>query len=327
MPDLPKLVALLTRLYPAEEWPRPLHLVRGITLVEQGQSRKDAARAVGTTEVNLARVLAAPDPIKAIIGERDIPPTAGEIERRKVVLGQLILGRAAEHAFEEIYKRDVGTTEFRLDDHRRSRSDTDYRMLNGSGRPVWRINIKFSGSLFRKASEYVGLEPNDCFPLATYKIHAALKKQDDEHLAYVFLIVNVPNLTAKTIGDEFVKDELAPLLALLVSPISGKRDVEDRFAEMLVKSRHPVFERAFERIRDAKWYVLSARRADRLLRDKLFDRVYAVRVPGFARLFGKAELDMHYSLKEDLRDLHDFLRELREGGLQRASSMLERGDV
>jgi hypothetical protein len=59
--------------------------------------------------------------------------------------------------------------------------------------------------------------------------------------------------------------------------------------------------------------VLSARRADRLLREKLFERVYAVRVPGFARLFGKAELDMHFSLAQDLRDLHGFLRELRGG--------------
>ena len=55
--------------------------------------------------------------------------------------------------------------------------------------------------------------------------------------------------------------------------------------------------------------MLSARRADHLLRENLFDRVYAVRVPGFARLFGKAELDMHFSLKEDLRDLHGFLKE------------------
>jgi hypothetical protein len=95
----------------------------------------------------------------------------------------------------------------------------------------------------------------------------------------------------------------------------------------LVHRRHPIFEGAFKRIRDARWYVLSARRGDSLLREKLFERVYAVRVPGFARHFGKAELDMHFSLKQDLRELHGFLRELREGGLQRASSMLERGDI
>jgi hypothetical protein len=200
-------------------------------------------------------------------------------------------------------------------------------MLNGSGRPVWRINIKFHGSPFRKAAEYVGLETEDCFPLATYKIHQALQKQEAEHLAYIFLIVNVPDLTAKSIGDQLPSSEISTLLQLLVSPMSGKRDIEDRFTHVLADRRHPVFERSLDRIRQAKWYVLSARRADHLLREKLFDRVYAVRVPGFARLFGKAELDMHFSLKDDLRDLHGFLKDLREGGLQRASSMLERGAV
>jgi hypothetical protein len=327
MPDLRKVAQLLTALYGAEEWPKPFHLLRGVILVEQGQHRRDAARAVGTTEVNLARVLAAGDPAAAVLGKREVPASEAEIERKKGIIGQLILGRAAELAFEEIYKKDVGTTEFRLDDQRRTRTDTDYRMLNGSGRPVWRINIKFFGSLFRKSTEYVGLEPEDCFPLATYKIHAALQKQDAEHLAYIFLVVNVPDLTARSICDDFSPEEIAPLLDVLVSPISGKRNIEDRFAEWLVTTRHPVFECALGRIRKANWYVLSARRADRLLRSMLFDRVYAVRVPGFARLFGKAELDMHFSLKQDLRELHPFLGELRAGGLQRASSMLERGDV
>jgi hypothetical protein len=327
MHDLASLARLLTDLYGDEEWPKPLHLLRGAILVGQGQKRREAARAVGTTEVNLARVLAAEDRAAAILGKQQAPASEAEIERKKGIIGQLLLGRAAEIAFEEIYKKDVGTTEFRLDDHRRSRTDTDYRMLNGSGRPVWRINIKFFGSLFRKSMEYVGLEPEDCFPLATYKIHAALQKQDVEHLAYLFLVVNVPDLTAKSIGDDFSKKEISTLLDLLVSPISGKRDIEDRFADLLVRKQHPVFQRALERIRRASWYVLSARRADRLLRSMLFDRVYAVRVPGFARLFGKAELDMHFSLKRDLHELHGFLSELRAGGLQRASSMLERGDI
>jgi hypothetical protein len=167
MPDQENLVRLLTDLYGAEPWPKPLHLLRGVVLVEQGQSRKDAARAVGTTEVNLARVLASKDRVKSIVGESQTPPTEAELERKRGVLGQLLLGRAAEVAFEDIYKKDVGTAEFRLVDQRRTRSDTDYRMLNGSGRPVWRINIKFHGSVFRKSADYVGLRTDDCFPLAT----------------------------------------------------------------------------------------------------------------------------------------------------------------
>src|SRR5690606_2537690 len=101
--DQDQLVRLLTDLYGGDSWPKPLHLLRGVVLVEQGQSRKDAARAVGTTEVNSARVLASKDRVKAIVGENTSPRSDAELERRRGVLGQLALGRAAEIAFEEIY--------------------------------------------------------------------------------------------------------------------------------------------------------------------------------------------------------------------------------
>ena len=74
------------------------------------------------------------------------------------------------------------------------------------------------------------------------------------------------------------------------------------------------------------WYMLSARRADRLVREKLFDRVFALRVPGFARAFRGAELDMHFSLSEDLTPLPEFLAALRDRGPQAVSTILERGD-
>lgn len=57
------------------------------------------------------------------------------------------------------------------------------------------------------------------------------------------------------------------------------------------------------RIREAEWRVISALKADDLLRKKLFDRVYAVRVRAFARNYRNAELDMHFSLDGDLTRL------------------------
>ena len=77
----------------------------------------------------------------------------------------------------------------------------------------------------------------------------------------------------------------------------------------------------------AEWYALSARRADRLLRDKLFDRVFAVRVRGFTRNYRNAELDMHCSLTEDLTPLKQFLQSARERGLHGLAVDLERGVV
>jgi hypothetical protein len=110
------------------------------------------------------------------VGPRQASSSAFERSKKGIVAHSL-LQRATEVAFEEIYKRDVGATEFRSDDHRRTWVDSDRRMVDESGRPVWRINIKVSGLVPPKAAAYVGLEPDDCFRLATYKIHAALQSR------------------------------------------------------------------------------------------------------------------------------------------------------
>jgi len=80
-------------------------------------------------------------------------------------------------------------------------------------------------------------------------------------------------------------------------------------------------------IGNAFWYVLSARRADRLLREKLFERMYSVRVRAFARNYRNAELDMHFSLHKDLTPLKSFLLSARERGLHGLAVDLERGVV
>jgi hypothetical protein len=106
----------------------------------------------------------------------------------------------------------------------------------------------------------------------------------------------------------------------------GKRDFEDRLVDYVVDRRLPAFETTAARIAAADWYVLSARRADRLLREKLFERVYALRIRGFARAFRGAELDMHFSLAQDLIPLRRFLFTLRESGSTKVTTLLERGE-
>jgi hypothetical protein len=71
--------------------------------------------------------------------------------------------------------------------------------------------------------------------------------------------------------------------------------------------------------------VLSARRANKLLHDMLFERVRALSVRSFARNFRGAEVDMHFSLSQDMVTLPDFLAELREHGQGKVSHMLADG--
>lgn len=223
------------------------------------------------------------------------PPLTDQVEgRARQSLGQLVIGNLAERVFEEIYRDTVGTTDLELKDDRGSRGKTDYLVFNGEGRQVFRINIKFHGALFRRAVELVGLHPEDCFALATYKIHAALNRQDTEHLPYIFVIVGVPGLTGSQVG-EFVPQDLVHLAALprMMERVHGVRQIEDSIVEVLTVHPErfqlaPEIDSYVNQIRSSKWFVLSARRAEQLLREKLFDRVYALRVRSFARNYRAA---------------------------------------
>jgi hypothetical protein len=99
----------------------------------------------------------------------------------------------------------------------------------------------------------------------------------------------VPNLTGESVGRD-IPPSLVETVALIDQAPKGKskRDIEDAVVESLVTSDHPVFHRTLEQILTVDWYVLSARRADKLLRELLFDRVFALRMRGFTRVFGRA---------------------------------------
>lgn len=172
----------------------------------------------------------------------------------------------------------------------------------------------------------MNLEPEDCFALATYKIHGALQKQEADELPYIFVIVGVPNLTAESIGAS-VSDELLEFTArvTVAERIPKKRDIEDCIVSRLENENNPAFVTTRERIRAANWYVLGARKADRLLHDKLFERVFALRTRNYSRQF-KGELDMHFSLSQDLTPLTTYLGMLRDSGYPRVTTLLERGD-
>lgn len=308
------------------KWPKPLHLIQGALLVRDGVPSSAAARQVGTTPARLDELAQARDLIATVlkVTEADLKPEAVAKLRKNV--GQLVLGRAAEIAFEDICQQGIDHQEFSMRDVRAGRTNTDFRLLNGNARPLYRFNVKFFGSVFRRGAEMVNLDPSDCFPLATYKIHAALQEQEKEHLPYVFAIVGVPDLNAAAVADAIPVQDTLPVAMLFESKVvTRKRDFEDWFVDKIVGARSAAFSSAYDRIRTAEWYVLSARRADKLLHEMLFGRVYALRIPGFTRQFGGAEVDMHFSLSRDLVTLNQFLQVLREDGQGKVTTMLERG--
>jgi hypothetical protein len=135
------LVRILKLVYGTERPPKPLHLLLAAERVRAGEDLAAVASEVGTTRGRLHSVVEADDPATLVL-KGAIPTLTPERERRvRRSLGQLLLGNLAERAFEDIYKGAVGS-EFDLQRDRSLYTDTDYRVLNGKKRPVFRINIK-----------------------------------------------------------------------------------------------------------------------------------------------------------------------------------------
>lgn len=332
--DFEDLRSTLAAVFGNDSPPPTLHLVEAASRVRTGSlSAQEAARIAHSTPQQINRVALAADPLAEILGAPRQSPDSRLEARVRGALGQLVIGRIAEAVFERMYREFVGVEDLGLQDDRQGRGDTDYLVFDRQDRQVFRINIKFHGSQFRNARELVGLDPNDCFALATYKIHSALQKQEAEHLPYIFVIVGVPGLTGPLLG-QVIPAALVDLSALSYQSarISGKRLIEDRIVDVLMA--HPeqfgfedVLREHTAQIGAAPWYVLSARRANKLLLDNLFQRAYALRVRAFARNYPGAELDMHFSLSQDLCPLPEFLAVLRDSGMPGLVTRLERGTL
>jgi hypothetical protein len=331
--SLGDVIASLRAIHQLQDLPKAFRLLAAVPELRAGGDARSIAKSIGTTATRLAALLAAPDPIenvfKASLEQASEPRPLGKARQG---LGQMLLGTLAERVFEDIYKRTMGTNELQLEDSRSSRTDTDYLVLNGQRRKVFRMNIKFHGSPFRKARDLVGLEPEDCFALATYKIDQANRKQLAEVLPFIFVIVGVPGLRGETVGEQ-LPAELVHLASLVgIGKISGKQAFEDAVVHHLIDNPQSAGVEATiagfrKQIEAAAWRVLSAARARKLLHELLFERVFAVRVKGFTRNYPRAEVDMHFSVSSDLTPLETFLGILRDHGLPSLSIRLDRGDV
>jgi hypothetical protein len=320
-------IALLREIYGADPLPKPFDLIEAALL---GATPEDMVGLSHHARRKVASLQGEQSPLLAALElPADFTAEAKSRARVQKQLGSMLQGLLAERLFEEIYKTTLGTSELRLEDSREARDDTDYRVLNGKGRPVFRINIKFHGTLFRQAQELVGLAPEDCFALATYKIKQGLDKQEKEVLPYLFVVVSCP-ISAADVGAA-VPNDLVELYCMIkdTKRVAGKRNIEEKIVDRLAAGMRPPFRPTLddlhEQLASAPWRVISARRADTLLRKLLFERVYAVRIRKFTSSYRNAEVDMHLSLSGDMTPLHDFLEQIGNIGLQGVAGKLERG--
>ncbi len=322
--DFNRLALTLSDIF-AEPPPRirEIRQIFAIKRIIDGQPLDSVCTDLGLQRHTIARLI---DRIRAHGLEGFTPyqegTTAELLSARRLGIAQMLLGALAERRFEELSDEITGGGVIRIEDHRPSRTDTDYRLLNGQGSPICRLNIKFHGTLFRESRRFVGLEPADCFALATYKINNALKRQDEERLPYVFLILSVPELNAAEVGRLIPNDYVWALGVL-----AGRRAVEEVIVDRLrAPDFRNLFRPIFEKMPEGQFRVISAKKAYKLLSEKLFERVHALTLRGFTRRFRNAEVDMHFSLSQDLTPLRTFLELLMSQSPQRFAVSLYIGD-
>ena len=316
--SLRRYVRLMEYAFESTEQPKTLTRARAVARVLDGEPIEEIAAGARLPRHHLRRWV---DTVAAqgfFAWLKKDEPSAERIRRAKQGIAQMTLGVIGEQHFENQATEALGGHGFDVEDDRVGRTDTDYRVVDQAARPVLRINIKFHGTLFREAQEYVGLDPNDCFALATYKIHGALRRQDNERLPYVFLIISVPALPREAIEQE-VSDDLAWLAS-----ISNRRTEE---AVALRLAGEPWAGAVRQDVSDGEFRVISARRASNLMREHLFDRVHALRLRGFNRVFRGAEINMHLSLSTEMIAFKSFLDVLATRGERELTVRLDRGEI
>ncbi|MDE3153981.1 MAG: hypothetical protein KGN76_02715 [Acidobacteriota bacterium] len=319
MQDLTRYLKVMGLLYDgAPEEPKLLQRARALDRVVRGEPLEQVAQQTKLSRFHLSNWT---DSIQqgGLYEWLDASePTQDALARARQGIVQMLLGSLAETHFEELSRDVLGAQGFGVEDERVGRTDTDYRLIDAEGRPICRLNIKFHGTLFRESAQYVGLEPEDCFALATYKIHGALRRQDEERVPYVFLIISVPDIRRAEI-EPLVSNDFAWLAAI------SSRAVEEAIVRSLLSEGW--VEPLRSQVRGSHFRVISARRAHHLLRDLLFERVHALRLRGFNRTFRGAEINMHLSLSREMIPYQDFLTAIAERGPLQVAVRLERGEI
>src|SRR6516165_7646462 len=103
----PDLIAFLKAAYPNGSWPRPFHILEALQKLASGASLKDAAKAVETSTHFLEQAQASTNAEFDVLGIKPSDISDDDLRRAATILGGLLLGQAAETAFEDIYHEEM----------------------------------------------------------------------------------------------------------------------------------------------------------------------------------------------------------------------------
>lgn len=166
------------------------------------------------------------------------------------------------------------------------------------------VNVKNAGTRFENARNLVGLDPDDCIPIPTYKAYDALDKEPN--LLYVIcvdytLIAKIERalLTRFSVEEASVWRVLSKYAGPLI------RDAEDSFVYSMVNKHWEEFS---QHVSIPVFRVISARKAIRILQ-KL-----PRRTPGWGT-GASAEVNVHISITEETKRWDEINSRIVENGV------------
>lgn len=153
----------------------------------------------------------------------------------KIRFANLVSGRFTELAFERAFAPRLAEVGLRLTEETQLRNFLDYR-INDEDFEI-AVNLKNAGVQYRDSANWVGLEPEDTLPVATYKIFGS-ESAGIPPLIYVYLVDWT--LLARLRDAYWTKvltSEGRAAFQLLAYIKGVPRDVEDAFIERTVGGR------------------------------------------------------------------------------------------
>lgn len=171
---------------------------------------------------------------KARLAYEGAEPVATERALWKVAFANLVSGRFTELVFDRAYRTAIEARGLLLTEETTLRNFLDYRIHRDDEPFALAINVKNAGVQFRDASKWVGLEPADTLPIATYKIFGSATAPIPP-LVYVYLVDwGLLARLREAYWNSALNDQGRKVFRLLTCTKKIQRIVEDEFIESTV---------------------------------------------------------------------------------------------
>jgi hypothetical protein len=229
------------------------------------------AAAPGGSDEEVARLMG------AVTGRRHPASVVGPLLARKLTpaawkvrFTNLVSGRFTELVFERAFRPRLESLGLNLAEETTMRSFLDYRITDGSGFEL-AVNLKNAGVQYRDSKRWVGLDPEDTLPIATYKIFGS-ELAGIPPLIYVYLVDWTLLERLRLAYWEALSENERQLFQVLACTRGLPRDVEDAFIESTVQERldQLVASVGYDRddLTDLPFRAISAGRCRRLFFDQ-----------------------------------------------------------